>query len=220
MSINQSDNRKNEFYINENTHNTMSISFFLILFLLSFALLLISALESMIIISVFSLTVVISCFIKLIFQIRSYILLSKLCKSVEEASIPFYITKSWFRKKQGTIWTEIIFITTNIIFIIATLISINSIGDMELIVSLIILISTFFISIIIAYLNSQILDGYLKFAERKMNLHTTEWIQIKRDQRISYRLIYVWYLSILTIIPLFLMVIPSYRQAIYNIVKK
>ncbi len=220
MSINQLNNKKNIFFMKENTHNLMSTSFFLFAFLFSFVLVLLSSIEKIVPLIVFSVLFMIFCIIKIIFQIRSIFLLLKLEKSIDEHSISFYITKSWLRKKQATTWVGSMLLLMIFIFLITTIALINILSEFVLVSSIITLIVILFLVIIVLYVNSQIIEGYLKISRKKINLHTIEWTQIQKDQKFFYRLLFIWYINILLLVPLLFMILPKYRDFIYKIAGK
>ena len=222
MSIKQLSNKRDPFIIREEKHNAMSIFFFLIL---SFSILLMIMI-SVILLKNLLLTIFLAIsfalsIIKLLFQVSAYSKLNNLVKKVDANNINFYITKSWTRKRESSIWISASLLFIDLIFIIISLSLINVMSDVKyyFVVFIVLGISPLFI-IIAAYLNIQIMDSYLKISKKRINLSSVEWIQIRRDQKIFYRLVFIWIVSFLTIIPLLLMVIPAYRSLIYELVKK
>lgn len=216
MSTRQLNNKENQFIVRESTHNIMSAVFFIFIALVSIILIITSSLLEKVSYTVLASAVAILIFSisKIIVQFRTIIRFSKLVKNIEEDSIPFYITKSWNRKKESTIWFSAILLTIVTIMLIVSLVMRTNI-----IFDVIVLFITIIMIIVSGYLNIQNLEGNLKLSNRKIDLNSMEWLQIKKETRIFYRLIFVYFISILLIIPLILLIVPGYRNWIYKIVK-
>lgn len=216
----QSDNSKNNFFIQrEHTHNLASVCFFLLSILLIFIILLISSISHVTPIIVTTAILLPFILLKLISQFRNIFIFNKLIKKVDSENIPFYITKSWNRKREASVWVGALSIIVISILLVITLAFLTSLSEADIIISLIIEIAILLSVVITMYLNIQLLDSYLKHSSRKLNMHSVEWMQIKLEHKIFYKTIFVWALHIIFVIPLLLMVIPKYRQAIYSIVK-
>lgn len=215
MSTKQLSNKKqNQFVIRESAHNIISATFFIFASIITILLIIFSSLLGSLFVLIPSLLFLVFFILKVAIQIRSIILFNKLTK-IDDEAIYFYTTKSWNRKREGTIWMGIISIIT---LTIPLIISLSLLSTTILFDVLSLFISILFV-IIVCYLNIQTLEGNIKLSEKKLNLNSMEWKQIKKETKIFYRLIFVYYLSLLLIIPLFLLIIPVYRNKIYNIVK-
>lgn len=216
MSIKQSRNKiQNHFVNRENNHNILSFIFFIFVLILSITFIIISAIIGSIYVLIPSIILTIFSIIKILLQVKYLIGFKKLLSTIDNDNIGFYITKSWNRKREATIWFSIMAILLMLIPLIITLSLQTKHWKYD--------VSTLFISIlfivIIGYLNIQTLEGNLKLSERKMNMNSMEWKQIKKEARIFYRLMFIYFLSILLIIPLLFLIIPAYREWIYRIVK-
>ena len=176
MSIKQLNNKRDPFIIREEKHNTMSIFFFLILSFSIFLMIMISVIlfKNLLLTIFLSISFALS-IIKLLFQVSAYSKLHNLVKKVDANNINFYITKSWTRKKESSIWISASLLFIDLIFIIISLSLINVMSDEKyyFVVFVVLGISPLFI-IIAAYLNMQIMDSYLKISKKRINLKSVE----------------------------------------------
>jgi len=210
MSTNQLN--KDKFVFKENLHNVISLCYFILITLIVALVLTVSFLIGNIFIIITSFIAILFLFLKLIIQIK---IISNFKKLKEDAngkeSIYFYITKSWLRKKHSTFFLSIAFLYINILLIILSLL-LSITFDKYNFFSLIILTLSFFLIVITVYFNNQILDEYLKFSKRKIDFSSIELIQTKKEQKIFYKTILYWIVSLTLLIPLLLMIFPKYRN--------
>ncbi len=212
MSTSQSS--KNKFISNESIHNVISLCYFILITLVVLLVLVVSVVIKNNLIILASSISLFFLILKLIIQIKTIIKFNKLKNTVDNnESIHFYITKSWLRKKQSTIYLTVELFYLNTIFIIISIIlkSLNNNNDFF---SLIILSTSFFVILITSYTNNQIIDGYLKLSRKRIDFSSIELIQIKKEQKIFYKTILYWVISLTLIVPIVLMMFPKYREFI------
>ena len=219
MSTNQLN--KNKFILKENIHNVISFCYFVLLtFLMIFILLISSMVKNILLISI-SIFVISFSIMKLILQVTMMIKFKKLKENIEsDESIYFYITKSWLRKKQSTIFLSIGILYINIILIIISAIIPFFLAGSHNFFATSILAILFLLVIVTAYFNNQIMDEYLKMSKKKINFTSIELIQLKKEQKLFYRSILYWIIATTLIVPLILMVFPGYRSFIKNKIRK
>ncbi len=216
MSTKQLKNRvENQFVSRESNHIFISTAFFILVFIVSIIFIVASSLNGSIFVLVPFILVAIFSVIKIAIQIKYIFAFRKLISSIDDDSIGFYITKSWNRKREATIWFSAIGIIIMAIPLLWTII----VQPEQFIFDLCSLFISILLIIIIAYLNIQNLESNLKLSERKMDMNSMEWNQIKKETRIFYRLMFIYFLSTITILPLLFLIIPAYRNWLYKIVK-
>lgn len=220
MFTNQSNNKSKIYIQKEQNHNLISLVYSSISILLLFIILLLSisnSLWTLIPMTIIFLSIQI---LKLFQQIKSVSGFKRLVSKVDDENLPFYITKSWTRKKQSTIWIgslSIFFVIYNLIITGILFITL----EMQHEIAVIILI--FFILIIVlltVYSNLTIIRNNIQISNRIFNFSDIEWEVTLKDQKIAYRNIFFYSVSFLLIIPLFLLVIPAYKNYINELIEK
>lgn len=216
----QSDkNRKSIFIQREQVHNTMNLSFSILAFLLMFIVLLLSSIEREWLLIAYSCLFTAFLLIRIVINIKVMISFGKLTKKIAPENADFYIAKSWTRKRVGTLWVGIMYIFTLFLFYALTpLLGMWFDIGTDVLVYIILSIHLFLV-IILMYVNMQMLDNNIKVAEKRINLKTIEWIQIKADQSNYYKQLFIWYVHIALILPLILMLIPPYRNMWNKLIK-
>ncbi len=214
----QSDkNSRNAIYIKkEQTHNFTSLFFSIIGTILLLVGLMFSVVENNYVLITYTSLFILFNIIRIIINIKVSISFRHLVKKIAPEEIEFYISKSWTRKRAGSIWVGIIFIFTSFMFLItASFLTAFTSFDKMLTTGILIAIHLFIV-IIYMFTSVQTLDAFLKISEKRLNLSSLEWLQIKKDQKNFYKLLFIWYVHAIFIIPLFFMVVPKYREAIYK----
>lgn len=220
MSTHQSDNRSNIFLIKENNHNLMSICYFSLLLMTVFSVFIITLILGYYSASIYLFVILFFLIIKLFLQIKVIMNFHSLTLKIDEGNFSHYITKSWMRKRNSTIWFGFLslFFTFFMIVLTSSMFRIYD-ENSRFICSLIIIVSGIFISLITMYANMQIIDSYLKYSERKLPLSSVEWEQINKDYSVTYKTIFIYSVHILIIIPLLLLIFPGYRNWIKKIIQ-
>ncbi len=197
----------------------MSTFFFCITFLLFIIIAIFSVVkEQWVLLAFISIAEIIVLF-KIIIQIRIMVLLSKLSKNVQSENLPFYITKSWTRKRESSIWVGITSVTVMIYFLVLQILLV-SFGVIASGIATLLILTLFIIAaFILMYINIQILDGYIKISLKRMDLDSVEWKQIKKEQNVFYKTIYIWIAHALFILPPLLFIIKPYRELWNKILK-
>lgn len=220
MSIKQSDNIRNQFVFKESTHNVMSCVYFFILTIIFLSGFVIGAMEDMyLILSICFIATIISTF-RFSIQIILIFKLNSLINSVDPTKIPFYITKSWTRKREATKWMGTCMCILIVLLLVISICITSLITKTELEIATAILAVLLLVVLITMYSNIQIIDNNLKISNRKLNLNSIEWIHIKKEQRVFYRTIFVWFITIIFVLPLILMLFPTYRAKIQELINK
>ncbi len=216
----QSNRNKNLIYIQKETvHNIMNLSFSILGSLLLLIVLMLSSITSTWSLVVYSSLFLIFMLSRIIINIKIIVSFNNLVKKVNPENIDFYITKSWTRKKEGSLWVGLIYIFTLIILLIITGLLGLEFYIKNKVITYIVLVVHMFIIIIVMFTMMQILDSNIKVAEKRINIHSVEWIQIKNDQSSYYKMLFIWYIHIILILPLILMLIPFYRRFWDKVVK-
>ncbi len=218
----QSDkNSRNAIYINkEHTHNILSLFFSIIGTFLLLMGLLVSILLSNYILTAYCSLFALYMLFRVMINFKLHFSFRTLYKKIEPEEIEFYITKSWTRKKIGSIWIGITYIFTSILFLIATAIAVTVGNYEEYLLPLLFIAGHIIIIVVYMFASSQNIDSFLKISERRISLESIEWVQIRRDQNSYYKLLFIWYVHIILIAPIILMVIPKYRNFITDTFSK
>ncbi len=215
-------NKNNIFIKKEHNHNLISSCFFLLSTLIFFILFLLSIMFQMY--STIAYFVIFLFFIvmKTSWQFKTTISFSNLVNKISNENIVFYISKSWRRKRESTIWIGLtaIFLTTVMLIINSILFEVpGSLNTKSLFVSIIICISILFIILLTMYFNIQILDENIKLASKKINFHSTEWEQIIKEIHDFYKSIFIKVIFLFFVIPFVLLIFKPYRNWIDHLIK-
>ncbi len=212
----QSDKNKNAIYIQrEKIHNAMNLSFSIFGFLLMVVVSLLSIIKEQYLLLSYGILFIILMSSRIAINIKLMFSFKKLVNKINPDNLDFYITKSWTRKREGAIWVGLIYIFTIAVFLalnamLHNVFDVPSSGN-EYIVYLILTIHLFII-IIIMYTNIQMTNDYIKVAEKRINIHSVEWEQIRKDQSNYYKQLFIWYIHLIFVLPLILMLVPPYRR--------
>ncbi len=213
----QSDKSKNQIYIQrEIVHNALNLSFNILGFLLLIIVALLSSIEKEVFLIVYSSIFSIFMISRIFITSKVIYSFNKLNRKINPENIDFYITKSWNRKREGSIWVGIMYILTLLVFCLWATIIDKFILQISITIIYIVLFVHLLIIMIVMYINIQMTTDYIKVAEKRINLHSVEWMQIKKDQSSYYKQLTIWYVHFLLVIPTFLLIIPPYRRAIFN----
>ncbi len=213
-------NNRDSIYIQkEHIHNFVSlISTVMGTVLLGFVLLYSSIVDNVSLI-VYSSIFVVFMLVRVLINLRLMLSFEKLVKKISPEQIEFYITKSWTRKREGAIWVGLMYLFTLTIMLSIVGILTKFITDIPVLVICIVMVLHMFLIIVCMFVNIQSLESRLKISEKRLTLDSIEWIQIRKDQSAYYKLLFIWYVHIVFILPLILMVIPAYRNFWNNLFK-
>ncbi len=196
----------------EKVHNAMNLCFSIIGLVSLFFILVIACLKGVIILIVYSSLFIVLMISRVVLGSKVIYSFYKLNKNIDSNNTPFYIAKSWTRKKEGSLWVGISYLVTILLFIVITSIT-SSFKEVEYSTLIYIILSAhLFIVVIIMFVNLQSMESNIKYAQKRINMNTVEWMQIKADQSNYYKQMFIWYVHSLFIFPLILMAIPQYRN--------
>ncbi len=213
-------NNRNSIYIQkEQVHNVMSLAFSIIGTTLLLFVLLFAIVNNYTILITYATIFSIFMFIRTLINSKLLLSFNKLVKKIAPEHIEFYITKSWTRKRVGSIWVGVMYIITIGLMGTATLIASYYNENIHSVTILIVMVAHLFMIIIYMFTNIQTLDSRIKISEKRIDINSMEWIQIKQDQSNYYKLLFIWYMHLLFVIPLILMIIPGYRNVWNKILK-
>ncbi len=206
-------NNRNLIYIQkEYVHNFMSLTFSIIGTILLLFVLVFSIVKDYTILIVYSSVFTAFMSARVIINIKLVFSFDKLVKKISPEHIEFYITKSWTRKREGAIWVGLMYIFTLLLLVTITAIVGNYYDSIHTVIISSVLVIHLFMIIIYMFANIQTLDSRIKISEKRIDIKSMEWIQIRADQSSYYKLLFVWYIHILFILPVVFMVIPGYRN--------
>ncbi len=218
MQLNK--NNRDSIYIQkEHIHNFTSLVFSVVGLILLMFVLLFSAITDTIALIVYSTIFAAFMLVRIFINFKLLFGFEKLVKKINPEQIEFYITKSWTRKREGAIWVGVMYLFTLSLMLGAVGIAYNFVSDLKIIVICTIMTAHIFLIVIYMFVNIQSLDSRLKISEKRLNLDSIEWEEIRKDQSAYYKLLLIWYVHIIIVIPLILMIIPGYRNLWNNLVK-
>ncbi len=213
-------NNRDSIYIQkEHIHNFMNLIFSVIGTVLLAFILLYSSIVDNVSLIVYSSIFVVFMGVRVFINLKLMFAFEKLVKKISPEQIEFYITKSWTRKREGAVWVGVMYLFTLAMMLSIFGILTKFVSDLPVLTFCIILTLHMFLIIIYMFVNIQSLDGRLKISEKRLSLDSTEWIQIRKDQSAYYKLLLIWYVHLVFIVPLILMVIPFYRNFWNNLFK-
>lgn len=208
-----SKDKSNLVYINrEKINNFVDLSLCLMGLILLVLTLIVSCIQGYIILIVYTVTFSVFMSCRVLTKLHLIFAFRKLVNKIAPEQIEIYVTRSWLRKKEGSIWVGIIFMFTLILVFITIGIALGVGSDLNPLIYFLIPSVHFIIIIIYMILNYQTLDSNLKISEKRININSIDWIQTKKDYSLYYKQMTVWYIHILFVVPLLLMLSPKYRS--------